>query len=55
MNILQVKKYYLLIKGKIIKQAKFPNSPLEKAFEKQIGKEVGAIMSLKPSNKKDQL
>ena len=31
MNILQVKKYYLLIK-----QAKFTYSPLDKAFEEQI-------------------
>ena len=35
MNILQVKKYYLLIKQKLIEQVKFTNSPLEKAFEKQ--------------------
>ena len=34
MNILQVKKYYLLIKN-IIEQAKFTYSPLRKAFEKQ--------------------
>ena len=34
MNILQVKKYYLLIKD-IIEQAKFAYSPLGKAFEKQ--------------------
>ena len=34
MNILQVKKYYLLIKD-IIEQAKFAYSPLWKAFEKQ--------------------
>ena len=35
MNILQVKKCYLLIKKKIIEQAKFTYSPLGKAFEKQ--------------------
>ena len=33
MNILQVKKYYLLIKE--VEQAKFAYSPLGKAFEKQ--------------------
>ena len=33
-NILQVKKYYLLIK-EVIEQAKFVYSPLRKAFEKQ--------------------
>ena len=36
MNILQVKKYCLLIKKKkTIEQAKFTYSPLGKAFEKQ--------------------
>ena len=36
MNIFLVKKYYLLIKKKIIEQAKFTYSSLHKAFEKQI-------------------
>ena len=35
----------------IIEQAKFAYSPLGKAFEKQTEKQVGAIKSLKPSNK----
>ena len=35
----------------IIEQAK----PLGKAFEKQTEKQIGAINSLKPSNKKDEL
>ena len=35
MNILQVKKYYLLVK-KLIEEAKFICSPLNKAFEKQM-------------------
>ena len=35
MNILLVKKYCLLINNKIIEQAKFTYSPLEKTFEKQ--------------------
>ena len=34
-NILQVKKYCLLIKDKLIEQAKFAYSPLGKPFEKQ--------------------
>ena len=37
----------------IIGQAKFAYSPLGKAFEKQT--ETGALKSLKPSNKKDEL
>ena len=36
----------------IIEQAKFTYSPSAKAFEKQTEKQVGAIKSLKPSNKK---
>ena len=36
MNILLVKKYYSLIKKKILEQAKFTYSPLGKAFERQI-------------------
>ena len=36
MNILQAKKYLLLIKEKKIKQAKFTYFPLGKVFEKQI-------------------
>ena len=35
-NILLVKKYYVLIKKRVIEQAKFPFSPLGKASEKQI-------------------
>ena len=35
MNILLVKKYYLLINKQIIEQAKFTYSPLGEAFEKQ--------------------
>ena len=34
----------------IIEQAKFEYSPLEKAFEKQIEKQVGPIKSLDPSS-----
>ena len=41
MNMLQVKKYYLLIK--------------EKAFEKQTEKQVGTLKSLDHSNEKDEL
>ena len=36
----------------IIEQAKFTYSPSAKAFEKQTEKQVDAIKSLKPSNKK---
>ena len=36
MNILQVKKYYVLVKKKVLKeQAKFTYSSLAKAFQKQ--------------------
>ena len=45
MNILQVEKYYLLIKD---------CSPLEKDLEKQTKKLVGALKSLGISNKKDE-
>ena len=38
-----------------IEQAKFAYSPLERTFEKQIEKQVGAIESLNLSNKKDEL
>ena len=55
MSILQVKKYCFLNKDKIVEQAKFAYSPLGKAFEKQTEKQVGAINSLKPSNKKNEL
>ena len=48
MNILQVKKYYLLMED-------FAYSLLEKALEKQTEKQVGALKSLKPSNKKNEL
>ena len=58
MNILQVKKYYLLIKKQIVEQAKFSYSSLGKAFEKQAktiedqGKEpVKALKSLESSDK----
>ena len=37
-NISEVKTYCLLIKNKIIEQAKLANSPLWKAFEKQTEK-----------------
>ena len=36
MNILLMKKYYHIIKKKIIEKAKFTYSPPGKAFEKQI-------------------
>ena len=39
----------------IIEQAKFAYSPLEKAFEKQIEKQVGVLKSLDLSNKKYEL
>ena len=39
----------------IREQAKFSYSPLGKAFEKQTERQVGAIKSLKPYNKKDEL
>ena len=39
----------------IIEQAKFAYSPLEKAFEKQIEKQVGILKSLDLSNKKSEL
>ena len=58
MNILQVKKYYLLTKN-IIEQAKFTYSPLRKAFEKQTKtiedqgqKQVDFLKTLKPQNLK---
>ena len=58
MNILQVKKYYLLIKN-IIEQAKFTYSPLRKAFEKQTKtiedqgqKQVDSLKTLKPQKLK---
>ena len=58
MNILQVKKYYLLIKN-IIEQAKFTYSPLRKTFEKQTKtiedqgqKQVDFLKTLKPQNLK---
>ena len=34
-NILQVKKYYLLIKKQVTEEAKFTYTPLGEAFEKQ--------------------
>ena len=39
----------------IIEQTDFAYSLLEKALEKQTEKQVGALKSLKPSNKKDEL
>ena len=39
----------------IIEQAKFAYSPLEKAFEKQIEKQVGVLKSLDLSNNKYEL
>ena len=39
----------------IREQAKFSYSPLGKAFEKQTERQVDAIKSLKPYNKKDEL
>ena len=39
----------------IIEQAKFVYSPLGKAFKNQAEKQVGALKSLNPSNKKDEL
>ena len=54
MNILQVKKYYLLIK-KIIKQAKFTYSPFGKALKQQTKtiedqgkKQIDALNTSKP-------
>ena len=37
--------------SQIIQQAKFPYSPLGKAFEKQTGKQVDALISLNVPNK----
>ena len=52
MNIFQVKKYYLLVK---VEKTNFTDSPLGKAFEKQIQtiedqgtKQVKALKVLKP-------
>ena len=39
----------------IIEQAKFTNSSLGKALEKQTEKQVGPLKSLNPCNKKDEL
>ena len=50
MNILQMKKYYLLIEA-IIEQAKFTYSSLGKALEKETEKQVDATKSLDFSNK----
>ena len=56
MNILQGKKYCLLIKViKIKEQAKFAYFPLGKAFEKQAEKRVGAMNGLKLLNCKISL
>ena len=38
-----------------MEQSKFAYSPLEKAFEKQRKKEVGALKSLNLSSKRDEL
>ena len=51
-------KYYYLLpfnQRQTIEQAKFEYSPLEKAFEKQTEKQVGAIKSLNLSNKLKQI
>ena len=42
-------------KRQIIEQGKLAYSPLGRAFEKQTEKQVGAIESLKCSNKSDEL
>ena len=42
-------------KRQIIEKAQFAYFPLEKVFEKRTEKQVGAIKSLLPSNKKDEL
>ena len=42
-------------KRQIIQQANFPYCPLEKAFQKQIEKQIDAINSLDISNKKDKV
>ena len=55
MNILQVKKYYPLIKKEIKKQAKFIHSPLGKAFEKQAKEQVKLIKDLNISGKTNEL
>ena len=52
MNILQVKKYYLLIRKK---QAKFTYSPFGKAFEKQTKEQSKAIKYLNISYKTNEL
>ena len=39
----------------MIKQSKFGYSPVGKAFKKQTEKQIIAIKSLGPSNKKDEL
>ena len=39
----------------IVEQAKLAYFPLGKTFENQTEKQVGAIKSLKPSNKKNEL
>ena len=45
-NILQVKKYYHLIKKQMIEQAKFTYSSLGKAFKKQVNQ-----LKIKEKNK----
>ena len=57
-NILQVKKYYLWIKCRIIEQDKFLYSSLEKAFKKQMKtieyqgkKQVESFKSIRRSRK----
>ena len=47
-------KIFLSNQRLITEQAQFPYSPLGKAFEKQRLKQIGAIKSLKMSNKKDK-
>ena len=54
MNILQVKKYCLLIK-KIREQAKFTYSPLGKVFKEQTKEQAKAIKDLNTSDKRNKL
>ena len=41
--------------SQITEEAKFAYSPLGKAFERQTEKQIDALKSLDPSNKKDYL
>ena len=55
MNILQVKKYYLLIKKQIIEQAKFTYFLLGKALEKKTQERINALRSVKLCNRTNEL